>query len=326
MQPAAGRRCSRRATTGDAAYLVATGRLRAFRAGRARVEVELGEIGRERAGRRDVPPRRRAARPRRCTRVRDTPAHPVLAGAAYDELLQPVPAGRARGRAGSPSSARAEPAAVPADAAPGGRSWSSRSRHGVDARAFAAELAAALGARGAPADSADIDAELGRGRHRPDRTTTTSAPSGSRTTSRSWRSSHRHLVYEIDDGGRRGAGGRCAGRTTSCSSPTPQPTPSRARSRRELWALVAGAPPAGEPRAAAPRRTRAADRHRALARSPPARLPPPPPRGATRRHGPARPASWPAPAPRWCSAAAAPAGSPTSACSTCSRSSARRST
>ena len=229
----AGSRLFAQGEEGDAAYLVAAGRLRAFRQ-TGGVEVELGEIARaELVGEMsllDGEPRGAAV-----YAVRDSQLI-RFSRAAYDELLQRYPRvglevaqvvlQRSRGAATRDRARRLSVVVVPITP-------------GIDAHAFAADLTAALGPEARRLTSRDIDDDLGRDGiadiDEDDVGTLRLAYHLEELEER-----HRHLVYEVDErwtGWSRRAL-RWADHILLVADAERDPQPGALET--ELWGLIAG--------------------------------------------------------------------------------------
>ena len=230
----AGARLFSEGDEGDAAYLVATGRLRVLRATETGAEVEIGEVGRgELIGEMslvDGEPRTSSV-----DAVRDTQLF-RFTRATYDELLNRYPRvgievakmALRRARGGShrprPQHERRSFALVPASP-------------GVDLDAFAQKLADALGDGARIVTSAQVDQELGRdGISQIDDEDVGALRLAYRLEELEQR--HRYLIYRIDD--RWDSWSRRALRWSdhvvlvADARQDPEPAPLE----RELWSLV----------------------------------------------------------------------------------------
>jgi len=152
----AGTRLFEEGDEGDAAYLVVTGRLRAFRTGEGGVEVEVGEIGRsEMAG--EMALLEDSSRAATVYAVRDSQLV-RFSRTAFDALVSRYPAAglavahTVLRRTGHLRDARPEHLSVTVVAGSAG----------VDAGGFGRQLAEAFGDGARYVDRASIDAELGR--------------------------------------------------------------------------------------------------------------------------------------------------------------------
>jgi NTE family protein/lysophospholipid hydrolase len=218
---------------GDAAYLVAAGRLRASRRTPGGVETEIGEIGRaELLGEMslvDGEPRYASVHAMRDSQLIR------FSRAAYEELLDRYPRvglevaqialRRTRHRAERDRHRRLSIVVVPASP-------------GVDVRAFVAELTSALGPDARRVDSASLNEELGR----PGIADVGDDDVGALRLAfhlEDLEQRHQHLVYEIDDGwtpwSRRAL--RWADHILLVADATADPQPGAIE--QELWALVA---------------------------------------------------------------------------------------